>query len=88
MAEGFATLAVLAQNGDGEAYVALRYALLVGEMESPHSHRRPVRCGALEVEEPELPEPIEDLMEVFSEIRGGTCYRSERRPATEVWAYI
>ena len=67
-AEEFASLAMLTQNEDGEAYVALPYELLVGEMEPPRSHRRPVRCDALEVEEPELPEPIKDLMEAFSEI--------------------
>ena len=67
-AEEFAQLAMAAQKGDGEAYVALPYELLVGEIKPRRGFRRPVRCGALEVDEPELPDPINDLMEAFSEI--------------------
>ena len=68
-----------------------------GKMESPRSHRRPVRCGAPEVEESELPESIKDLMEAFSEIRSDSLNTHDQveytidlkeRPATEVWAYI
>ena len=67
-AEEFATLAMLAQKGDGEAYVALPYELLVDAVKPSRRTRQPVRCGALEVDEPKLPEPIKDLMEAFSEI--------------------
>ena len=64
----FASLAILAQNEDEETYVALSYELLVGEIEPPRSHRRPVRCEALKVEEPELLEFIKNLMNAFFEI--------------------
>ena len=48
---------MLAQKGDGEAYVALPYELLVDAVEPARRIRQPVRCGALEVEELKLPRP-------------------------------
>ena len=59
---------MLAQNKNEKTYVALSYKLLVDEMKLPRNHRRSMKCETLKVEEPELPKPIKNLMNAFSEI--------------------
>ena len=57
-----------AQKKNGETYVALLYELLVDEIKFRREFRRSVRCEALEVDESELSNFINDLMKAFSKI--------------------
>ena len=67
-AKEFAQLAMTAQKKNGETYVALLYELLVDEIKFRREFRRSVRCEALEVDESELSNFINDLMKAFSKI--------------------